>query len=260
MRKLLSRSAGTSVVILALGWAGATAQEVVPTRVMVRVIARDAKIIGSNVGGVLVRVSDAETGDLLAEGQQSGTTGSTQLIMSAARTRDMSLYNTEGAAGYLAEIPLTEPTVVNIVAMGPLGYSQAVRSASKQMLLVPGGHIEGDGVVLELHGFIVEILAPEPLTPVGGTLDVKVRVRMMCGCPIEPGGMWDADNMTFVARLKADGRVVAAAELDYAGDSSIFGGKLIVPVARPEGDVTVEVIVADPGRQNIGRHELPLSG
>ena len=148
----------------------------------------------------MVRVSDAETGAILAEGEQAGSTGSTQLIMSTAHTREMSLYDTEGAAGYLAELALTQPTVVNITAMGPLGYSQAVRSASKQILLVPGGHIEGDGVVLELHGFIVEIMTPEPLAPVLSTVDIRARVRMMCGCPIEPGGLWNADDMTFITR------------------------------------------------------------
>ena len=46
------------------------AQDAIPTRVMVRVKARDSKIIGSGVGGAQIRIVDARTGELLAEGQR----------------------------------------------------------------------------------------------------------------------------------------------------------------------------------------------
>lgn len=232
--------------------------EALPTRVVVRVVSRDAKIIGSGVGGALVRVVDAGTGEALAEGTQEGGTGETQLIMATARGRGVSVYDTEGAAGFLTELQLTEPTVVNIEALGPLGYPQATHSAMKQMLLVPGKHVEGDGVILELHGFIVEILSPEPLTPVEESFRLSARVRMMCGCPIAPGGIWDADNMQFVARLKADGAVVSTAPLRYAGEASMFTGSVSVPGGARDHDLTLEVLVSDPSSQNFGRHEIPL--
>jgi hypothetical protein len=232
--------------------------EAVATRITIRVLSRDAKIIGTGVGGALVRVTNAETGELLAEGKHAGATGDTKLIMSTPHVRGISVYNTEGAAGYVAELPLTRPTVVNITATGPLGYPQAMQSASKQMLLVPGRHIEGDGVVLELHGYIVEIVSPEPLTPAGGTIDVRARVRMMCGCPITPGGMWNADNIGFSVRLKRGDAVLATAPLGFAGAASMFKGQLSVPSTAPSGDLSLEVLVSDPGNQNFGRHEIPL--
>lgn len=236
------------------------AAEAVPTRVIIRVVSRDAKVIGSGVGGALVRVVDAGTGEVLAEGAQRGGTGDTQLIMATAHSRGMSVYDTEGTAGFLAELQLTQPTVVNIEALGPLGYPQATHSAMKQMLVVPGKHIEGDGVILELHGYIVEILSPEPLTPVEESFRVTVRVRMMCGCPIAPRGMWNAENMEFVARLKADGAVVSTAPLRYAGETSMFTGDVSVPGAARDHDMTLEVLVSDPSTQNFGRHEIPLGG
>jgi len=232
----------------------------VPTRVMVRVVSRDAKVIGSGVGGALVRVLDAGSGEVLAQGTQGGGTGDTRLIMAAAHSRGVSIYDTEGTAGFLAELELTRPTVVNIEALGPLGFPQATHSAMKQMLLLPGKHVEGDGVVLELHGFIVEILSPEPLTPVEESFRLTARVRMMCGCPIAPGGIWDADNMEFVARLKADGAVVSTAPLRYAGEASMFTGSVSVPGGARDHDLTVEVLVSDPSSQNFGRHEIPLGG
>ena len=260
MKGTIVRSIVVAVAALPLQAVAGQAQEAVTTRVMIRVVARDSKIIGSGVGGALVRVTEAATGDVLAEGKQEGSSGSTQLIMSTPLTRDMSRYDTEGAAGFLAELALTEPTVVNITATGPLGYPHAVRKATKQLLLVPGGHIEGDGIELELHGFIVEVLTPEPLTPVASDVEVKARVRMMCGCVIEPGGMWDSNHMQMTARLKADGRVVAVSSLDYAGEPTFFEGRLSVPPGLGDADVTLEVLVADPTNQNFGRHEIPLSG
>jgi hypothetical protein len=248
-------------LILANVFGGAVvcpAQEAVPTRVVVRAVARDAKIIGDGVGAAQIRIVDAKTGELLAEGRQSGGTGDTELIMVTPHARGMSVYDTPGAASFVAELSLHEPTIVNISALGPLGYPQAMQSATKQMLLVPGQNVEGDGVILELHGFIVEILSPEPLTPVGDRLDIAVRVRMMCGCPIRPGGMWDADDMQFIARLRLNGEPVTRTTLEYAGEQSMFEGRMTVPADLRAGDAELEVVVSDPSEQNFGRHVIPL--
>jgi len=234
--------------------------EAVATRVTVRAVSRDAKIIGSGVGGAMIRVENAETGDVLAEGKQEGGTGDTRLIMATPRERGMSIFDTEAAAAYVAELSLSQPTEVTITASGPLSYPQAMGAASKSMLLIPGEHIEGDGVVLELHGFIVEIQSPEPMTPVGDRVDVSARVRMMCGCPIEPGGLWDADSKEFVARLKADGQVIATAPLEFSGRTSVFTGTVQVPAGARSGVLSLEVMVSDPGMQNFGRHEIQLGG
>ncbi len=240
----------------ALAQAGASS-EPVATRVKVRVIGRDSKVIGSGVGGALVRIVDARTGETLAEGKQEGGTGDTDRIMSP-QARGATVYDTEGTAGFEAELRLSEPTLVNISALGPLGYPQAIHSATKQLLLLPGRHLDGDGVILELHGFIVEILSPEPLTPVGSAVSVTARVRMMCGCVIEPGGLWDADDKEFVARIRADGRIVSESRLRFAGETSVFEGVVSVPAVAQDADLELEVVVAEAARQNFGRHAIPL--
>jgi hypothetical protein len=245
-------------LILAIATGAADAEAQAPTRVMIRVVARDGKVIGSGVGGTRVTVVNAGTGEILAEGLHEGGTGDTQLIMRTAHARDMTIYDTEGTAGFLAELDIAEPTIVVISAAGPLGYPQAIQTASKQMLVVPGRHAEGDGVVLELHGFIVEILSPEPLTPVGDAFEVSVRVRMMCGCPIEPGGLWDAEVKEFVARLKADGEVVSSTDLEFAGQTNMFRGRVAVPESARGRDLTLEVLVSEVGKGNFGRHEIPV--
>lgn len=232
--------------------------QAVPTRVMVRVVSRDAKIIGSGVGGATVRVENVETGEMLAEGKQEGGTGDTRRIMSTPRERDMTVYATEGAAGYLAQLSLSAPTRVRITGSGPLDYPQATQSASKTILLVPGKHIEGDGVVLELHGFIVEVQAPEAGSEVGDRLEVTARVRMMCGCPIEPGGLWDANEKEVVARLKVGGEILASTPLEFSGRTSIFTGTLDVPRDARGSEVQLEVLASDAARANFGHHEITL--
>ncbi len=248
-----------AALVIPLGVPEARAQGAAgSTRVVIRAVARDAKVIGDGVGGALIRVVNAATGETLASGRQEGNTGSTAMIMSRPRTRGMTVYDTEGAAAFIAELRLTEPTVVNISALGPLGHPQAIQSATKKLLVVPGWPIEGDGIILELHGFIVEIQSPEPLTPVNRSVRVKARIRMMCGCPLTPGGMWDSSGVVIVARLKADGAVVSVSSLSYAGEPSIFGGTVSVPPEARGRDLELEVLASDPLTENFGRHAVPV--
>ena len=69
---------------------------------------------------------------------------------------------------------------MEITAEGPLGIPQATAKASKTLLLVPGRDVLGDGVVLELHGFAVEIESPtaESGATAGRDLEVRAKVRM----------------------------------------------------------------------------------
>ena len=142
----------------------------VPTTVTVRAVSRDAKVIGTGVGGARITIREVATGKVLAEGTQLGGTGQTPRIMTEPRPRYGTVYATEGAAAFVASIDLDRPTAVEITAEGPLKYPQATRRASKTILLVPGQHITGEGVLLEIHGFVIDIqeAAPE-----------KVRMRMV---------------------------------------------------------------------------------
>jgi hypothetical protein len=47
----------------------------IPTRITVRVIARDGKFLGDDLGGALVTIRDLHTGDLLASGRTQGGSG-----------------------------------------------------------------------------------------------------------------------------------------------------------------------------------------
>lgn len=130
------------------------------TTVTVRVLSRDAKWIGSSMGGARVTIRDADTGELLADGVTRGSTGDTGLLVEEPRARHADL-GTEGAAAYEAVLDLDRPTRVEVTAHGPLAQLQSAVSASTTRWIVPGKHLTGPAsVVIELAGFVVDVLAP----------------------------------------------------------------------------------------------------
>lgn len=230
----------------------------VPTQVVVRVAAHDAKLIGSGVGGARVTIRDASTGEVLAEGVQEGGTGSTERIMETPRERGDTVYATPDAAAFTATLDLAAPTQVEITAEGPLGTPHAIQRATKSVLLLPGRDVVGEGVVLELHGFTVVVEAPPADAPLSDddSMVVRAKVEMLCGCPLTPGGMWDANRVDIRARLLRDGEVVREVPLRYGGVPSIFTVRL--PPADP-GEYELEVLAADPERGNLGMARRDLS-
>jgi hypothetical protein len=221
------------------------------TKVMIRAIARDAKVIGTHVGGARITVRDVATGEILAQGMQQGGTGDTDVIMKKPRTRGMAVYNSPDASGYLAVLHLDKPTVVEISAEGPLGNAQATQRSSKTMLLVPGEDVLGEGVLLEIHGFIVTPLTPlaDAKLKAGSPFEVRATVTMACGCPTEPDGLWDANKIRVVARLLRDGKVESEIPMTYAGVQNTFHTD--VPVIA-SGPLELQVLALDPGSANFG--------
>jgi hypothetical protein len=155
--------------------------EKTPTKVIVRVVSKDAKVIGSGVGGAFVRIKNLESGEILAQGKQEGGTGDTDRIMVQPHKRGEPLYGTPDAAFYQAEILLDKPTQVEIFAEAPLAYPHAVQKGSKTITLIPGKHILGEGLIIELNGLIVNILSPSPNENLkkGEAVSVRAEVRML---------------------------------------------------------------------------------
>lgn len=245
--------ASALVLVPAAAPAAAQSDDGTTTRVQVRALSRDAKLIGDAVGGVRITIIDDSTGAILASGVTTGATGDTDLIMTRRRTRGGAVYATPGAAGWLAELRLERPTTVRFEAEGPLDYPQATARASRTMRLVPGRHVEGDGVVLELNGLIVEVLDAGSAAA-GRPLPVRARVRMLCSCPTAPGGTWSVERVE--ARLLRDGRVVASAPLPFAGEASVYAGTVTAPAA---GDYTLQVVASDPPSANFGTVERTIT-
>lgn len=226
-----------------------------PTKVVVHVMAHDAKIIGTHVGGARVTIRDAETHRVLAEGVQMGETGDTKKIMKEPRVRGESILTTEGAAAFTATLELARPTRVEITAEGPLKYPQALRRVSTTMDLLPGQDMSGDGVVLELYGLVIDLIEPAGTTATAGDLGMKLKLTMMCGCPIEPGGIWDADKMRVMVSLRPRRGAAREVRAVYAGTTSTFTATIPSVAA---GTYSLEITASDPQSANFGRFEQKL--
>jgi len=222
-----------------------------PTHVMVRAQAQDAKFIGDHMGGVQITLTDARTGAVLAKGLTKGGTGDTPRIMKTPRTRGMGLSD-PSAAGFEAILELKQPTLVRVDAVGPVGKPGAAITVSSTQWILPGRDIVGDGWVLNFPGLVIEqttTFSPD------GALQISAKVSLMCGCPIEPGGIWDADTYKVEAHLMKGDRDVATTVLTYAGQPSQFSGAL---AHAPAGRYRLRLIAADATTSNAGVVEIPV--
>jgi hypothetical protein len=249
MKRLLAAGIALGMAFMAVATAPAAA---VPTEVTVRVLAKGAKFVGTSMGGVRVTLRDADTGELLASGVTAGSTGDTKRIMVEPHEPGAP-YSTEGSAAYTAVLDLTRPRLIEVSAMGPLGQRQAANRVSATQWVIPGKPLTGgDGFLLRLPGFAVDVLDPPSHHRFkGAPVEVKLRanVTMMCGCPVTPGGLWDADKFEVAALLMKDGKQVGTMPLEYAGSASQFEGTW--KVGAP-GVYEAVVYAYDPADGNTG--------
>lgn len=242
-----------SVALLAVacvvrpGMAGAE-----PTEVMVRVLSKDAKFVGTSMGGVRVTLRDGHTGEILASGITRGGTGDTKQAMHASGGRRARLAD-ETAARFVATLDLSEPRLVEVEAFGPLAQPQAAHRVVSSQWVVPGRHLSGgDGWVLELPGFVVDVLQPSAhvtLPPETRSVELRANVVMMCGCPVAPNGLWDAEKFEVAAPVTHDGRPAGRLALSYAGRTSQFAGTVAI---EAPGVYDVLVYAHDPANGNTG--------
>jgi hypothetical protein len=153
----------------------------VPTRITVRVKTKDAKFLGTSMGGALITIKDARTGELLASGHTAGGTGNTTRILGPTRRGEA--LSDETAAHFTTTIDLDAPRRLKVTAYGPLAAVQAANTVSATQWVVPGKHITGgDAWMLELPGFAVEVLDPPThmrLKGVPQTITLEANVTMM---------------------------------------------------------------------------------
>jgi len=222
-----------------------------PTEITVRVLSKGAKFVGTSMGGAHVLLRDADTGETLAEGVTAGSTGSTEKIMREAVPHHAPV-SSEGAAAFRTTLDLDAPRRVEVVATGPLAQRQAANRVSSTQWVVPGRHVTGgDGWLLELPGFAVDVLDPpaHQRRAAGEPVVLRANVTMMCGCPIEPGGLWNADAFEVRARIQRDGEPVGEVPLTFAGTTSAFEGSY-----APDAPGAYEAVVFahDPANGNTG--------
>lgn len=231
----------------------------VPTEIHVRLLSQGAKFVGTSMGGVEVIVRDVHTGETLAGGLVQGSTGDTQRIMGGA-PRGAPL-STPDSAVWKGVIDLPVPRLIEVVARGPMAQPQAIVSVSSQRWVLPGrGVTTGDGWLMELPGLVVDAVEPaahEQLPKGATSRRLAVNVAMMCGCPITPGGMWDANGFDVRATVRAPGGAVSEVKLDYGGRTGLFAADLPLGAAGPYV-VTVTAYDTKTGASGVDRTSFLL--
>jgi hypothetical protein len=230
----------------------ATAIQAAPTatEVVVRAKARDAKFIGTSVGGAWVRIRDADSGAVLTEGITEGGTGNTDLIMKAPKTRYSTLG--DGAAAFKATLMLERPTLVTVEVLAPYIKRQARTVSQTQVWLIPGKPMPGDGLVVEVPGMIVDILGPGTHLYTSlkqAPFEIKANVVMMCGCILTAGGLWDGNKMEVAALIERDGQPYRTLPLAMQEQMNTF---LATFTPDAPGSYHITVYAYDPQTGNTG--------
>lgn len=227
----------------------------IPTRLLVRVVAHGAMVLGREVGGAKVTVTEVATGQILASGIQQGETGDQNQIMRTPYLMEEPRYSSRPSASFTTTLDLRHPTLVEIAAEGPLAYPAATQRATKTVLLVPGHDTTNDGIVLYLYGYLVTIDQPKAGESLIAKEDVTLRasVRTLSGSLVRPHGDWDSRKVHIYGEVLIGDRVVERLQMFYAGEKASFEAPFFVPRFQdaPDG-ISLRVIAADPASGNFG--------
>lgn len=226
-----------------------------PTTVLVRVVAHGAMVLGREVGGARVTITDVTTGQILATGLQQGEAGDQNQIMRTPHMMEEPIYSTRPSAAFTTTLHLQQPALVDISAEGPLAYPGAMQKASKTLLLIPGQDLTQDGIVLHLYGYLVQIERPQPREILIEKDDVKLRasVRTLSGSLVRPYGDWDSRKIRIYGEVVIGDRTVERLQMFYDEGSRTFEAPFFVPSSKdvPEG-IILRVIATDLATGNTG--------
>jgi hypothetical protein len=223
------------------------------TQIDVRVIAKDGKYLGNDIGGALVTIHDVQTGELLARGSTNGGSGVADLMqISLPRSAVLPV---KQASVFTAKLDLDQPTLIRVTAYGPQAAQQSANTVSQTQWVYPGKNITGGakgGLLLEIPGLVVQVLNPPthylPQTA-PDHIEIRANVTMMCGCPIGVGHPpWHPSQFEVKAVIKQGTTIAAEVPLEYQanepfGAPSQFAGKWHVPPNNSDQPAIYEIIV-----------------
>src|SRR5688572_21434482 len=226
-----------------------------PTTVLVRVVSHGAMVLGREVGGARVTITDVATKQILSTGIQHGEAGDQNQIMRTPRLMEEPHYSSRPAAAFIATLDLLYPTLVEVTAEGPLAYPASSQRASATVWLVPGQDMTNDGIVLHLYGYIVQIEHPRSGEPLIAKDDVTMSasIRTLSGALVRPHGDWDSRKIHIYGELMTGARVLERLQLFYNNARASFEAPFFVPLPTdaPNG-ITLRVVAADQAGGNFG--------
>jgi hypothetical protein len=234
----------------------------IPTKIDVRVIAKDGKYLGDDIGGALVTLHDVHTGELLARGTTFGGSGQQNLMDICLKRSEV--LPVDGASVFTVSLDLDGPRLIRVTAYGPLAALQAANTVSLTQWVYPGkditGGANGGGFLLEVPGLVVQILNP-PTHYLPQTapehIEIRANVTMMCGCPIGKGHPpWHPDQFEVMAVIKQGEYGYTEIPLTYDEDApygipSQFVNKWRVP-KNETGQQEIYVITVSAFQQKTG--------
>ena len=237
--------------------------EALATTVTVRVVGHGSLVLGREVGGARVTITDLATGQILASGIQQGEAGDQNQIMHTPHFMREPLYSASPSASYSTTLYLTRPTQVEISAQGPLSYPAAAQRVAKTLWLIPGHHMTGDGIVLQLYGYIVQIVEPAAGNSLIAKEDqpLRVSVRTLAGTSVRPHGDWDSRQVHIYGEVVVGDKVIERLQMFYSGEKGLFESAFFVPNPKdaPDG-VTLRVVAihSSDGNMAIGEAKFPV--
>jgi hypothetical protein len=226
-----------------------------PTTVLVRVVAHGAMVLGKEVGGARVTITDMTSGQILATGIQQGDAGDQNQIMRTPHLMEEPIYSSRPSAAFTATLHLQKPTMVEISAEGPLAYPASLQRTSKTLLLMPGQDLAHDGIVLHLYGYLVQIERPKPREALIAKDDVKLcaSVRTLSGSLVRPHGDWDSRKIRIYGEILIGDRIIERLQMFYDEGSRTFEAPFFVPPSKDLLDgITVRVVATDLSTGNTG--------
>lgn len=166
---------------------------------------------------------------------------------------------TPGASKFETDLALEKPTFVEIEATAPYAQGQSHATVSTQVWIIPGKDITGDGIILEVPGFAVDVVAPQAHEVTEeDEITIRANIVMMCGCPTSPGGLWDSSEYEIKALVRQGDKQVASLPLTFAGKTSTFEGTF----SPPEGgayEITVYAFHPKTGNAGVDRSSVVVS-
>jgi hypothetical protein len=212
-------------------------------------------VLGREVGGARITITDVATGRILVTGTQQGDTGDQNQIMRTPHMMEEPIYSSRPSAAFTTTLQLQKPTLVEISAEGPLAYPHARQKTSKTLFLIPGQDLTQDGIVLHLYGYLVQIEHPKPQEALIARADVKLRasVRTLSGSLVRPHGDWDSRKIHIYGEVLIGDRAIERLQMFYDEGSRTFEAPFFVPPSNDElRNITLRVVATDPASGNSG--------